>query len=413
MASRSKTTARTAGTSWSFQEFRTFLALALIGFANTILPSIIHAANYLIIPFPRHIVILIEVAPVLLTKLALPFVIHRIPCRIRPLLVAVVWIIIKRIADDTPPNVPPPLRIATTIIASTASAAMEISCLEMIGHAGLPGLTGWGFGTGAGLLENAVWPFLLTYNAGKLLRSATTYVYYFVALLLVAHFAILPQRLSKRSMKKDGRGKQREDASTEEGQSFLWQDGSRSRSASPYEEGRVFETLCYMVRSEMPPLFLASAAMSLTQYGLARLLDGSAFETFAHFYTTYSTALHLGIWIGRCSFKVLPSRHLRLHLIALSVWTALAFVNAVFLISTYLAFFLVFLIGTAAGSVYMNVLARLMGEGRDTAGRVVSLGFVTAGDAGGIIVGGVMGTVLEMVMCRSLTSSRRWCHKYR
>ncbi|KAK1714643.1 hypothetical protein BDP67DRAFT_512625, partial [Colletotrichum lupini] len=64
MASKSKTTARTA---WSFDEFRTFLAFALIGLANTILPSLIHASNYLIIPYPRHIVILIEVTPVLLT----------------------------------------------------------------------------------------------------------------------------------------------------------------------------------------------------------------------------------------------------------------------------------------------------------------------------------------------------------
>ncbi|EXF74889.1 hypothetical protein CFIO01_04217 [Colletotrichum fioriniae PJ7] len=406
MASKSKTTARTA---WSFDEFRTFLAFALIGLANTILPSLIHASNYLIIPYPHHIVILIEVAPVLLTKLTLPFIIHRIPCRIRPLLIAVVWVILKRIADDTPPNVPPQIRIATTVVASAASAAMEVSCLGMIGQAGLPGLAGWGFGTGAGVLENAVWLFLLTYGAGKLLRSATTYVYYSVALLVVAHVIILPQRFLKRGTKNDARGKQREDASAEEGQSFLWHGGI---DGSNHERSR-FETLRNLIRSEMVPLFTTSAAISFSQYGLARPLDGTIFDTFAHFFTTYSMALQLGVWIGRSSLRFLPAQNLKLHLTALCVWTAVAFFNAVFLVSTHLAFFLVFLIGLAAGSVYVNVLARLVGEGRDTVVRKVSLGFVTVGDAGGALVGGVMGALLETAMCRSLVDSRRWCRRAR
>ncbi|KAF4774774.1 hypothetical protein HER10_EVM0003233 [Colletotrichum scovillei] len=406
MASKSKTTARTA---WSFDEFRTFLAFALIGLANTILPSFIHASNYLIIPYPRHIVILIEVAPVLLTKLTLPFIIHRIPCRIRPLLIAVVWVILKRIADDTPPNVPPPIRIATTAVASTVSAVMEVSCLGMIRHAGLPGLAGWGFGTGAGMLENAVWPFLLTYGAGKLLRSATTYVYYAVALLVVSHFVILPYRLSQRGTRNDAKGKQREDAIAEEGQSFLWHDGNVGLN---HDQSR-FEILRNLVCSEMLPLFTASAAASLSQYGLARPLDGSAFDTFAHFYATYGMALQLGVWLGRSSLRLLPTRNLKLHLTALCVWSAVAFFNAVFLVSTNLAFFLVFLIGLAAGSVYVNVLARFIGEGRDTVVREVRLGLVTVGDAGGALVGGVMGALLETAMCRSLVDGRRWCRRAR
>ncbi|KAI3545936.1 hypothetical protein CABS02_09142 [Colletotrichum abscissum] len=406
MASKSKTTARTA---WSFDEFRTFLAFALIGLANTILPSLIHASNYLIIPYPRHIVILIEVAPVLLTKLTLPFIIHRIPYRTRPLLIAAVWVILKRIADDTPPNVPPPIRIATTVIASIAAAVTEVSCLGMIGQAGLPGLAGWGFGSGAGVLENAVWPFLLTYGAGKLLRSATTYVYYGVALLLVAHFVVLPQRFSKRGTKNDARGKQREDASAEEGQSFLRHDEANG----PNHERSRFELLRNLMRSEMLPLFTASAAISLSQYGLARPLEGSAFDTFAHFYATYGMTLHLGVWMGRSSLKLLPARNFRLHLTALCAWTAVAFFNAVFLVSTQPSFFLVFLIGLAAGSVYVNVLARLVGEGRDTVPREVCLGLVTVGDAGGVLVGGVMGALLETAMCRSLVDGRRWCRRAR
>ncbi|CCF45812.1 hypothetical protein CH063_14768, partial [Colletotrichum higginsianum] len=48
---------------FSLEEFRVFSGFALIGLVNTILPSIVHAANYLIIPYPRHVVILVELLP--------------------------------------------------------------------------------------------------------------------------------------------------------------------------------------------------------------------------------------------------------------------------------------------------------------------------------------------------------------
>ncbi|KZL72136.1 golgi integral membrane protein [Colletotrichum incanum] len=412
MAARSKTTGRTA-MPCSFENFRIFWGFAIVGLVNTILPSIVHAANYLIIPYPRHAVILIEFLPALLTKLSLPFVIRRIPCRVRPLIVAVGWFIAKRIADDTPPNVLPPVRIVTTVLASVASAATEVSCLGMIGHAGAPALAGWGFGTGAGLLENAVWPFLLTYGAGKVLRSATGYMYYLIAMLLVSHFIVLPQNLTKRGKTNGERGKDREDAGAEEGRSFLSRDESTSGSTSPKGISRKFRTLRGMVRSDMFPLFVASASLSLLQYGLARPLDGSAFETFSHFYTTYGISIHLGSWLGRSSVSLLPVRNLKLHLVALGVWIVVALFNAVFLVSTYIAFFLAFLVGFVGGSMYVNVLARVKEERKDQADRELGLGLVTAGDAGGVIVGGVLGAFLETAMCGSLVSGKRWCHRSR
>ncbi|GKT82736.1 golgi integral membrane protein [Colletotrichum tofieldiae] len=404
MAAKSKTTGRTA-MPCSFENSRIFWGFAMI--------AIVHAANYLIIPYPRHAVILIELVPALLTKLSLPFVVRRIPCRARPLVVAVCWFIAKRVADDTPPNVRPPVRIATTVLASVASAATEVSCLGMIGRAGAPALTGWGFGTGAGLLENAVWPFLLMYGAGRVLRSATGYMYHLIAVLLVSHFIVLPQSLTKRGKTNGERGKGREDASAEEGRSFLGRDEGTSRSNSPKGISRKFRTLRGMVRSDMFPLFAASASLALLQYGLARPLDGSAFDTFSHFYTTYGVSMHLGTWLGRSSVWLLPVRNLRPHLVALGVWIVVAFFNAVFLVSTYIALFLVFLVGFVAGSLYVNVLARVKEERKDQVDRELGLGLVTAGDAGGAIVGGVLGAFLETAMCGSLVSGKRWCHRSR
>ncbi|KAK2038650.1 hypothetical protein LZ31DRAFT_559378 [Colletotrichum somersetense] len=413
MTPKSKTTGRTAAPACSLEKSRIFWGFALIGLSNTILPSIIHAANYLIIPYPRHVVLLIELPPALLAKLSLPFVVHRVPCRIRPLVVAACWLLAKRIADDTPPNVMPPVRIVTTVLASVASAATEVSCLQMVGRAGAPALVGWGFGTGAGLLLNVVWPFLLTYGASKVLRSATRYTYHLVVVILVSHFVLLPQSLVKRGNKNDDeRRKDRDDDSAEEGRSFLSQHENASlRPDNPEGISRKLRTLRGLAQSQMFPLVVASASLSLLQHGLARPLDGSAFETFSHFFAIYGVAMHLGSLLGRSSIAFLPVRSLRLQVVALSVWTVVAFFNAVFLLSTYIAFFLAFLVGFAGGSLYINVLARVREERKSQIDRELSLGLVTAGETGGMMIGGVVGAFLETAMCGSLVSSRRWCHR--
>lgn len=347
----------------------------------------------------------------LFTKLTLPFVIRRMPCRVRPLVAAACWLIAKRLADDTPPNVLPPVRIANTVLASFASAALEVSCLGMVGSAGMPGLAGWGFGTGAGLLENAVWPFLVTYGAGRLLRSATGYIYHLVALLLAAHFVVLPQRLTRSAGKHDGLDRERGDA--EEGRSFLGRNQTGPRPASPQGPGGKARAVRGLIRSDMLPLFVASGALSLLQYGVARALDVSGFETFAHFHAAYCAALHLGTWLGRSSIRFVRVRNFRLPSVALSVWAAVALFNAVFLVSNHIAFFLALLVGVVGGSAYMNVLARTMEGSRSAADREFGLGLVTAGEAGGMAAGGVLGAVLETAMCGSLVSGRRWCRRSR
>ncbi|KAJ3502082.1 hypothetical protein NM208_g16800 [Fusarium decemcellulare] len=57
----------------------TYLGFAILGLVNAIVPFIVHSANYLIIPYPRWVVILIETLPALLTKLIIPHFLHHVP----------------------------------------------------------------------------------------------------------------------------------------------------------------------------------------------------------------------------------------------------------------------------------------------------------------------------------------------
>ncbi|KAH0421242.1 hypothetical protein CcaCcLH18_13545 [Colletotrichum camelliae] len=174
---------------------RKFLAFALIGVSNAVLLRISCAANYLIVPYSQPIVLLLENLPSAIVKITLPFVIDHIPRNVRFLLIAATWLIVKLVVSDTPPNVLPPVRIFTTILAAVSSAATEICCLDLIQQHGRIGLIGWAVGTSLGHMVNATWPLVLTSYAGMTLREGTGYMYHLVAIIFLAHFIVLPQSL--------------------------------------------------------------------------------------------------------------------------------------------------------------------------------------------------------------------------
>ncbi|TDZ29952.1 hypothetical protein C8035_v003720 [Colletotrichum spinosum] len=178
-----------------------------------------------------------------------------------------------------------------SVLASVSAAVTEVSCLGMIGHSGPQAVVGWGFGTGAGMLCNAVWPYVL-------------------------HIA-------------SGRAK--------------------------------FEVLGGLIRSELLPMFVASALLFLQQ-GAVRTLDGPFFATFSRFAATHGVSLHLGTLVSRSSIRFYPGRNSNLVLAALGAVTTLVFVNAVLLVSTHFALLLSFTTGVLSGLVYINILARIVQE---------------------------------------------------
>ncbi|TDZ21686.1 hypothetical protein Cob_v005406 [Colletotrichum orbiculare MAFF 240422] len=186
------------------------------------------------------------------------------------------------------------------------------------------------------MLCNAVWPYVLTHRVGRLLRSATGGIYHLLAVFLLAHFLVLPQRLTKTELlhrQERGRGD---------------------------EERRAFIE-CGRARSELLPMFVASALLFLQQ-GAVRTLDGPFFATFSRFAATHGVSLHLGTLVSRSSIRFYPGRNSNLVLAALGAVTTLVFVNAVLLVSTHFALLLSFTTGVLSGLVYINILARIVQE---------------------------------------------------
>ncbi|RSM06915.1 hypothetical protein CEP52_005510 [Fusarium oligoseptatum] len=316
----------------------TYLGFAILGFVNAIVPFVVHSANYLIIPYPRWIVLLIETIPALITKLVIPHFLHHVPYWMRPLTVGGGWIIVAIITKSTPPNIAPPIRIFTSALASVSAAAMEVSFLGMMRYYGRAGLAGWGAGVGAGAVFCAVLPFVLTVWMESFLRDFIDCIYALTGAMLFAFFVVLPGAPVNYPEARQDRGK----AHVEDGPTLTMHDPIEELSRALSTTNRVNLTK-NMIRPFMVPLFAAFALQTLAYPGISRALplplsNGSFFS----YFTSYALAFQ----------------------IALSVVIGVLLVNATLLVfsTPVLVGLLAFGAGLGGGAVYMIIMGKVLEE---------------------------------------------------
>ncbi|RSL49790.1 hypothetical protein CEP53_009024 [Fusarium sp. AF-6] len=392
----------------------TYLGFAILGFVNAIVPFVVHSANYLIIPYPRWIVLLIETIPALITKLVIPHILHHVPYWMRPLTVGGGWIIVAIITKSTPPNIAPPIRIFTSALASVSAAAMEVSFLGMMRYYGRAGLAGWGAGVGAGAVFCAVLPFVLTVWMGSFLRDFIDCIYALTGAMLFAFFVVLPGAPVNYPEARQDRGK----AHVEDGPTLTMQDPVEELSRALSTTNRVNLTK-NMIRPFMVPLFAAFALQTLAYPGISRALplplsNGSFFS----YFTSYALAFQIGSFISRTHTPLLRPESTRVAFTALSVVIGVLLVNATLLVfsTPVLVGLLAFGAGLGGGAVYMIVMGKVLEEKSVEPGinQEFSLQVVGAGETAGVIVGGLLGTMLEATLCGGGFATReRWCHTSR
>ncbi|KAF5005674.1 hypothetical protein FDECE_7908 [Fusarium decemcellulare] len=380
----------------------TYLGFAILGLVNAIVPFIVHSANYLIIPYPRWVVILIEILPALLTKLIIPHFLHHVPYWMRPLKVGSCWIIVALIIKGTPPNIAPPIRIFTTALASASAAAMEVSFLGMMRYYGRSGLAGWGAGVGAGAVFCAVLPFVLTVWMESFLRDFIDCIYALTGAMLFAFFVILPGApVNYPDFRHDrGKGDIEDD---QDGASLLVLDPVQELSRVLSTKNRLNLTKV-MVGPFMVPLFGAFTAQTLAYPGIARALPLSASaESFFSYSTTFGLAFQLGNFVSRTHTPLFRPQSTTIAFMILGTVTGILLLNATFVVfsSQVLVGLLAFGAGIGGGAVYMTILDRVLEEKSLDPGinQEFSLQVVGAGETAGVLAGGLLGTMLEALMC--------------
>ncbi|KAF5688916.1 nicotinate phosphoribosyltransferase [Fusarium denticulatum] len=363
----------------------TYLGFAILGLVNAIVPFIVHSANYLIIPYPRWIVLLIETLPALATKLLMPHVLHRVPYWMRPLTTGAGWIIVAIITSVTPPNIAPPLRILTSVLASISAAAMEVSFLGMLRYYGRVGLAGWGAGVGAGAVFCAILPFVLTVWLESFLRDFIDCIYALTGAMLVAFFVVLPGApVNYPHVQQEASKVEVEDAS------LLAQDPVEQLSRVLSTRNRLNLTKA-MIRPFMMPLFGAFAIQALAYPGIARALPlPTSYTSFFSYFTTYGLAFQLGNFISRTHTLLFRPTSTKAAFTIIGASTFILLANSIFLIfsAEVLVGLLAFGAGLGGGAVYMTIFDRVLQDKSFESGINSEFGLqiVGVGETAGVIV---------------------------
>ncbi|EQB43319.1 hypothetical protein CGLO_18039 [Colletotrichum gloeosporioides Cg-14] len=389
---------------------RTFLAFALIGVSNAVLLRISCAANYLIIPYSQPVVLLLENCPSAIAKILLPFVIERIPRNVRLLLIAATWLIIKVVVSATPPNVLPPVRILTTVLAAVSSAATEIFCLDLIQQYGRIGLIAWAVGTSLGHIANATWPLVLTSYAGMTLREEVRYMHHLVAIMMLAYFMVLPQSspiVSQGELNMDKAAAGGYDVRTS-----LMGTVPTVQHKGLGKVKRNSRAILALLRQAAPILFLVTVAQALVSPGSALALDGSSFSSLLSWTSALALALHVGNLTARLSAISLRLGSHRVVLILL-VWTvALLVADSIFFLgNSWVVLGVALCSGLLGGAVYVEVFDTALRKVPGESHALLSIGIISAAEVAGGLLGGIVGYFWETLVCNITTDEERFCHR--
>ncbi|KAM0342703.1 hypothetical protein ACHAPU_009314 [Fusarium lateritium] len=287
-----------------------------------------------------------------------------------------------------------------------------VSFLGMMRYYGRVGLAGWGAGVGAAAVFCAVLPFVLTVWLESFLRDFIDCIYALTGAMLVAFFVILPgapvnypharQELFKV-------GQDVEDAST------LLQEPVQQLSRMLSTRNRTHLTKS-MVRPFMLPLFGAFALQALAYPGISRALplpESSA--SFFSYLTTYGLAFQLGNFISKTHTLLFRPVDVKAAFAILGTATLVLLANSILLVfsAQTLMGLLAFGAGLGGGAVYMIIFDGVLEEKTLENGINLEFGLQVAGlgETAGVVVGGLLGTMLESMMCEGkFTTTKRWCH---
>ncbi|PHH70782.1 hypothetical protein CDD82_6926 [Ophiocordyceps australis] len=388
---------------------RVFVGFGLLAFTNALLPAIVFAASYLIIPFPAPIVLLIQAAPAALVKLSLPRFLSKIPPPLRPLLLAIAWFTAAIVTAATPPNVPPLVRILMSVLASSSAAAADVCFMTTIRppryHSAL---AGWAVGSSLGNAAAAIMPFYLTIHLGRFLRSSVDYVNYLILIFLLAYFVVLPWNLAAPA----------DPTVLGDKPAVL----SVNNLGPPLPRQPANCTMLQRVRHGfikpligpyILPLALASMLQSAMIPGVGRAQKLTpAFTSFTAFKAAHGLALHLGSLVTRTSILFVRI-HKHGFLFAAMVVSVLASLAgaATLTFSDICTLILPLVTGLAGGAIYINIFGKAM-EHLSTESLAEfewSLACISAAETIGILIGSLYGSFIEAQLCSQPFALGRWC----
>ncbi|KAI7217107.1 protein btn1 [Hortaea werneckii] len=424
-------------------DLRVCIAFWLFGLINNIFYVIIlSAALDLVGPaIPKATVLLASIIPGLATKIIVPYIIHLVPYSLRVLIFAALSTCGMLVVALSPSGADPTSvssKIAGIVLANISSGAGEVNFLALTHFYGTQSLAAWGSGTGAAGLIGAGAYALATTIIGFSVHATLLASTVIPLGMLISFFCLLPLgplRTAQGQSSKYTRVADDEDVADDdhddipEAAGLL--DQRHGRISPAYSRAKPSHLLqrtasdlkLRLLRARglvipyMLPLFLVYVAEYTINQGVAPTLlfplASTPFNHFRAFYPTYGAIYQLGVFLSRSSLPFLRIRSLYLptflqvaNLLALTLHALWPYIPTV-----YFVFAIVFWEGLLGGLVYVSTFAAIREDVAEEE-REFSLGAVTVSDSAGICVAGLVGVVMESLLCSwQVQHGRGWCRE--
>ncbi|KAM8824820.1 battenin [Synchiropus picturatus] len=360
-----------------------------------------NSSSYDCNPASTATVLLADILPTLIVKLAAPFVIHRVAYGLRVLfcvVMAATSFLLVSLSASTWQS------ILGVVFASFSAGLGELSFLSLTVFFSRDVLGGWGSGTGGAGVAGALLYSALT-QAGLTPRVTLQVMLVVPAIMLVSYFGLLvpppalPQWKSKEKASAEGSSEDRRSLIDHEGEEHkATRAKSRRREAlTLHEKFLVIKGLLKFVL----PLGLVYFAEYFINQGLMELLYfPKFFLSHAEQYRWYQTLYQVGVLVSRSSLCCIKIRQLW-ALSWLQVMNAVLLLLAVryhFLPSAWLVFVIIFYEGLLGGAAYVNTFFFISKESEERH-REFAMATASVGDSFGIALAALAALPTHQYFC--------------
>lgn len=397
----------------------------LFGLVNNVLYVVILSAAADIVgpALPKTLVLLADITPSLIIKLASPFFINMVPYEYRILVlvflsaVGMFMVSFKSLS----------LCMIGVILASISSGFGEVSFLQLTHYFEEAALNGWSSGTGAaGIIGSAVYMLLTSIlkvpvGYSLLLFSIVPFAFLFYFKLDWKSISYSPLEVAVGPTEPPG------NSQPDIGTSSSFNTTIRS---SKYSEKNFLKNLvqnCQSILNDINYLILPYMLPLTSVYLFEYLINQAVcptllfplgtgnlppfFQKYRDMYVTYGTLYQLGVFISRTL-----AHKFRMHnLYLLSFLQALNFFVTLLQSLEYVIhvpwpiMLVIFYEGLLGGASYVNTFLNILQE-VEPEKREFALGAVSIADSSGVFLAALIGLILEPSLCRhQVADGRPWC----
>lgn len=351
-------------------------------------------------PVSTAAVLLADILPTLLIKLAAPFYIHKMPYGFRVLLcVATATISFLMVSFSSTVS----MSISGVIFASVSSGLGELSFLSLTVYFSSDVLSGWGSGTGAAGVGGALLYSGLT-QTGLSPRVTLQIMLIVPAAMLFSYFALLAFPPSFPQWKSSGASR----GGSQERQPLIVEDDDyvqderekEDRQTGPLTFSDKWHILKDLLRFIVPLALVYLAEYFINQGLLELLFFQHSFLSHAEQYRWYQTLYQIGVFISRTSLFCFKIKKIWLLALLQCVNAVLLFFAVLyqFLPSVWLVFIIVAYEGLLGGAAYVNIFYLIRTETGDRE-REYAMAAASVGDSAGIALSGALAFPVHKYFC--------------